>query len=117
MAKVLKVAFIGCGGRNGAHVQKCMMDPDLEYVGFCDPDESRAVGYANRIGVSPEGKIFKDYKALLANIEGGIVFSRDGDVIWQCGNCGHIQIGKKAPAICPVCDHAQAYFRIEAVNY
>ena len=54
---------------------------------------------------------------LLANIEEGIVFSRDGDVIWQCGNCGHIQIGKKAPAICPVCDHAQAYFRIEAVNY
>ena len=57
------------------------------------------------------------YRKLLANIEEGIVFSRDGDVIWQCGNCGHIQIGKKAPAICPVCDHAQAYFRIEAVNY
>ena len=57
------------------------------------------------------------YRKLLANIEGGLVFSRDGDMIWQCGNCGHIQIGKKAPAICPVCDHAQAYFRIEAVNY
>ncbi|MBR3902351.1 MAG: rubrerythrin family protein [Akkermansia sp.] len=57
------------------------------------------------------------YRKLLANIEGGLVFSRDGDQIWQCGNCGHIQVGKKAPAICPVCDHAQAYFRIEAVNY
>ena len=57
------------------------------------------------------------YRKLLANIEGGLVFSRDGDQIWQCGNCGHIQIGKKAPAICPVCDHPQSYFRIEAVNY
>ena len=57
------------------------------------------------------------YRKLLANIEGGLVFSRDGDEIWQCGNCGHIQVGKKAPAICPVCDHPQAYFRIEAVNY
>ncbi len=74
MAKVLKVAFIGCGGRNGAHVQKCMMDPDLDYVGFCDPDESRAVGYANRIGVSPEGKIFKDYKELLANTTPDVIF-------------------------------------------
>ena len=57
------------------------------------------------------------YRKLLANIEGGLVFSRDGDQIWQCGNCGHIQIGKKAPVICPVCDHPQSYFRIEAVNY
>ena len=57
------------------------------------------------------------YRKLLANVEGDLVFSRDGDTIWQCGNCGHIQIGKKAPAICPVCDHPQSYFRIEAVNY
>ena len=57
------------------------------------------------------------YRKLLANIEGGLVFSRDGDQIWQCGNCGHIQVGKKAPVICPVCDHPQSYFRIEAVNY
>ena len=57
------------------------------------------------------------YRKLLANIEGGLVFSRDGDEIWQCGNCGHIQIGKKAPALCPVCAHPQSYFRIEAVNY
>jgi len=74
MAKVLKVAFIGCGGRNGAHVEKCMKDPDLDYVGFCDPIEERAVGYANRIGVSPEGKIFADYKALLANTTPDVIF-------------------------------------------
>ena len=57
------------------------------------------------------------YRKLLANIEGGLVFSRDGDTIWQCANCGHIVIGKKAPEICPVCAHPQSYFQIKAENY
>lgn len=57
------------------------------------------------------------YRRLLANIEEGIVFSRDGDTVWVCRNCGHIVIGKKAPAVCPVCDHAQSYFQIEARNF
>lgn len=57
------------------------------------------------------------YRKLLKNIEEGIVFSREGDTIWQCRNCGHIVIGKKAPKICPVCDHAQSYFEIKAENY
>ena len=57
------------------------------------------------------------YRKLLKNIEDEIVFSRDGDVVWQCSNCGHIVIGKKAPGICPVCAHPQSYFQIEAENY
>ncbi len=57
------------------------------------------------------------YRKLLANVEAGIVFSRDGDRIWQCANCGHIVIGKQAPEICPVCAHPQAYFQIKAENY
>lgn len=57
------------------------------------------------------------YKKLLANIEGGIVFSRDEEMIWQCSNCGHIIVGKKAPEVCPVCAHPQAYFEIKADNY
>ncbi len=57
------------------------------------------------------------YRKLLANIEGGLVFSRDGDMIWECGNCGHIHIGKAAPAVCPVCAHPQAYFKLRAENY
>ena len=57
------------------------------------------------------------YRKLLANIEGGLVFSRDGDMIWQCGNCGHIHVGPKAPEVCPVCAHPQAYFEIKANNY
>ena len=57
------------------------------------------------------------YKKLLENIEGGLVFSRDDDMIWQCSNCGHIVVGNKAPEVCPVCAHPQAYFEIKADNY
>ena len=57
------------------------------------------------------------YRKLLANVREGRVFSRDGDRIWECGNCGHIVIGPKAPAVCPVCKHPQAYFQIKAQNY
>ena len=57
------------------------------------------------------------YKKLLENIEGGLVFSRDNDCIWQCSNCGHIVVGKKAPEVCPVGAHPQAYFEIKAENY
>lgn len=57
------------------------------------------------------------YRKLLGNIEQGIVFSRDGDCVWQCANCGHIVIGKKAPAVCPVCAHPQSFFQIKAENY
>lgn len=57
------------------------------------------------------------YRKLLQNIEEGIVFSRDGDMIWKCGNCGHIHVGQKAPEVCPVCAHPQAYFEIKAENY
>ena len=57
------------------------------------------------------------YRKLLANIEGGLVFSRDGDKIWQCGNCGHVVVGKQAPEVCPVCAHPQSYFQIKAENY
>ena len=57
------------------------------------------------------------YRKLLANVEGELVFSREGDTVWQCANCGHIVIGKKAPVKCPVCDHPQAYFQELAQKY
>ncbi|MBO7176368.1 MAG: rubrerythrin family protein, partial [Clostridia bacterium] len=57
------------------------------------------------------------YRKLLANIEGGLVFSRDEDMIWQCSNCGHIIVGKKAPELCPICKHPKDYFQIKADNY
>ncbi len=57
------------------------------------------------------------YRKLLNNLNGNLVFSKDGDAIWKCRNCGHIVIGKEAPAICPVCKHPQAYFEVKAENY
>ncbi len=57
------------------------------------------------------------YRKLLDNVKKECVFSKDQDVIWQCSNCGHIVIGKKAPEECPVCNHAQAYFQVKAENY
>ena len=57
------------------------------------------------------------YLQLLKNIEEGVVFTREGDKIWKCRNCGHIVIGKKAPEICPVCAHPKSYFEIAAQNY
>ena len=57
------------------------------------------------------------YRKLLKNVEDEVVFSRDGDAIWQCRNCGHIVVGKKAPNVCPVCAHPQSYFEIKKENY
>ena len=57
------------------------------------------------------------YRKLLANVGGGLVFSREGDQIWECGNCGHIHIGPKAPDVCPVCAHPRSYFQLRAANY
>lgn len=57
------------------------------------------------------------YRKLLSNIESGLVFSREGDMIWECTNCGHLHIGKSAPGVCPVCAHPQSYFELRAENY
>ena len=57
------------------------------------------------------------YMKLLENVKGGLVFSKEGDAVWQCTNCGHIVVGKQAPETCPVCAHPQAYFQVKAENY
>ena len=67
------------------------------------------------------GKIEREHEArflkLLENVKNGVVFSKDGDRIWKCRNCGHIVIGKSAPEVCPVCAHPQSYFEIKNENY
>ena len=85
-------------------------------------EEARAEGFEDIArqfeGVAAIEKAHEErYRKLLANIEGGLVFSREGDMIWQCSNCGHIHIGKQAPEVCPVCNHPQSYFQIKAENY
>lgn len=57
------------------------------------------------------------YKKLVENLEEGVVFSRDDERIWKCRNCGHIVVGKYAPKVCPVCNHPQSFFEIDAQNY
>ena len=90
------------------------------YAGFAA--EAREEGFDQIAYLFDEvAKIEKEheerYRKLIENIEGGLVFSRDGDCIWKCSNCGHIVVGKKAPDICPVCAHPQSYFEIKAENY
>ncbi len=67
------------------------------------------------------GKIEKEhemrYRKLLENVETKKVFIKDDIVVWECSNCGHIHVGKAAPQVCPVCDHSQAYFKLNAKNY
>ena len=90
------------------------------YAGFAK--DAREEGFLD-IAALFEGvaKIEKEheerYRKLLKNIKEEFVFSRDGDAIWECSNCGHVVIGKKAPEICAVCKHSQAYFQIKAENY
>jgi rubrerythrin len=90
------------------------------YEGFAK--EAKEEGFAQIAALFElVGRIEKEheerYRKLLANIESGLVFSREGDTIWQCANCGHIVIGKKAPEICPTCKHPKSYFQIRAENY
>jgi rubrerythrin len=84
--------------------------------------EAKEEGFDNIAYLFTEvGKIEKEhearYLALLDNVKSELVFSRDGDRIWKCRNCGHVVIGNAAPAICPVCGHPQAYYEIKAENY
>ncbi len=90
------------------------------YAGFAK--EAREEGFEDIAalfdGVAAIEKEHEErYRKLLANIEGDLVFSRDGDCIWQCSNCGHIVVGKQAPEVCPVCAHPKAYFELKAQNF
>ncbi|WP_369297094.1 rubrerythrin [uncultured Neglectibacter sp.] len=90
------------------------------YAGFAKTAREEGFDHIAELfeGVAKIEKAHEErYLKLVKNIEEGLVFSRDGDVIWQCANCGHIVIGKKAPEVCPVCAHPQAYFQIKAENY
>ena len=85
-------------------------------------EEARKEGFNNiAIFFEKVGNIEKEheerFRKLAGNISEGIVFSRDGDTVWICRNCGHVLIGKKAPEMCPVCSHPKSYFEIKCENY
>ena len=83
---------------------------------------AREEGFAD-IAFQMEGvaKIDKEheerYRALAENIKNGKVFEKDENVVWQCANCGHSYVGKKALEICPVCKHSKAYFQVKPENF
>ena len=90
------------------------------YAGFAETAKEEGFDHIAFL-FSEVAKIEKEheerYKKLLKNIEDELVFSNDGDTIWMCRNCGHIVVGKKAPNVCPVCEHPQSYFERKANNY
>ena len=80
-------------------------------------EEAKAEGFLFEEVAKIEKEHEERYRKLLANIEEGVVFSKDGDMAWICRNCGHIHVGQKAPEVCPVCAHPKAYFEVRAENY
>ena len=85
-------------------------------------EEARAEGFeeiaARFEGVAKvEAEHEERYRKLLANVQNGEVYKRGSIVIWKCRNCGHIHVGESAPAVCPVCNHPQSYFELQAKNY
>ncbi len=111
-------------GTTADNLLDAAMGENYEWTDMYDTfaKEAREEGF-DRIAELFEGvgRIEKEhenrYRKLLERVNGDIVFSRDGETIWQCSNCGHIHIGKKAPEVCPVCDHPKAYFQVKADNY
>ncbi len=57
------------------------------------------------------------YRKLLENVDMKKVFEKSEETMWECRNCGHLVMGKKAPDVCPVCDHSQSYFEVRKENY
>ena len=90
------------------------------YAGFAEVAKEEGFDHIAFL-FSEVAKIEKEheerYKKLLKNIEDEVVFSNDGDTIWVCRNCGHVVVGKKAPKVCPVCEHPQSFFERKANNY
>ena len=88
-----------------------------EFAKVADEEGFKEIAAKFRLVADIEKAHEERYRKLLDNVKNERVFSKDGDVIWQCSNCGHIVIGKKAPDVCPVCDHPQSYFQVRAENY
>ena len=90
------------------------------YEGFAKTAEEEgftALAAKFRMVAAIEKRHEERYRALLHNVETAQVFEKSEVKVWECRNCGHIVVGTKAPAVCPVCAHPQSYFEITAENY
>ena len=115
------------GGKVGPTTENLKMAAEGEnyewtdmYAGFAKTAEEEGFEQiaAQMRGVAAIEKEHEErYLALLKNIEEAQVFSRVGEQVWICRNCGHVHVGPTAPVVCPVCAHPQAYFELRAKNY
>ena len=85
-------------------------------------DEAEAEGFVEiaakfRLVAKIERSHEERYLALLNNVEMQKVFEKSEEIMWECRNCGHLVVGKKAPQVCPVCAHPQSYFEVRKENY
>ena len=90
------------------------------YAGFAETDEKEGfpdLAAKFRAVAEIEKHHEERYRALLCNVEAQEVFKKSEVKVWECRNCGHIVVGEKAPEVCLVCAHPQAYFEIHAENY
>ena len=90
------------------------------YAGFADVAEAegfKEIAVKFRMVAAIEKTHEERYLQLLKNLQEGKVFTKDGEQVWMCRNCGHIHVGPKAPEVCPVCNHPQAYFEVKSYNY
>ena len=90
------------------------------YASFAETAERegfRAVAAKFRLVAEVEKHHEERYRKLLSNVEAMQVFEKSGVTIWECRNCGHLVVGTKAPEVCPVCKHPQAFFEVRAENY
>ena len=87
------------------------MAKDAEEEGF------KALAAKFRLVAKIEKTHEERYRALLNNVETQKVFAKEGVVVWECRNCGHLHIGLEAPKVCPTCVHPQSYFEVSAENY
>lgn len=90
------------------------------YAGFAETAEAEGfpqLAAKFRMVAAIEKRHEERYRALLHNVETAEVFARSEVKVWECRNCGHIVVGTKAPAVCPVCMHPQSYFEIRSENY
>ena len=87
------------------------MAQEAEEEGFTE------IAYKFKMVAQIEKEHENRYRKLIENIDEGLVFSNDEDTIWICRNCGYVVIGKKAPEVCPVCNHPKSFFERKANNY
>ena len=88
-----------------------------EFARVAEEEGFKQIAYQFRAVAAIEKSHEERYRALLNNVEMQAVFAKADETMWECRNCGHLVMGKKAPAVCPVCAHPQSYFEVRKENY